>query len=138
MEGYSEECLEEIFRKNIMLALQIRLQKARRQNRLALILCVVGLVFILLSSWLRRLWMEEGTVRDIVFFILNIIATVPFWGAMDIFLVDGSERRKTAADISKRFDSISFHRQPRVPDDDRPGRLPPDGTGPEDIGRSDE
>ena len=79
MEGYSEECLEEIFRKNIMLALQIRLQKARRQNRLALILCGVGLVFILLSSWLRRLWMEEGTVRDIVFFNLNIIATVPFW-----------------------------------------------------------
>jgi hypothetical protein len=28
-----------------------------------------------------------------------IIATVPFWGAMDIFLVEGSERRRTAANI---------------------------------------
>ena len=111
MEGYSETSLEEIFRKNMMLALRILSQKAHRRNRLVLILCMIGLVFILLSTWLNRLWVNEGTVKDIVFFIMDIVATVPFWGALDIYLVEGSERRKTAANIRKRFNSISFHRK---------------------------
>ena len=108
LEGYSEERLEEIFQKNLMLELRILGQKVHRRNRLVLILCGTGLAFILLTSWLNRLWTEEGTVKDIVFFILDIVATVPFWGAMDIYLVEGSERRKTAANIRKRFNSISF------------------------------
>ena len=111
LEGYSKERLEEIFRKNILLKLRILGQKASRQNRLVLILCAIGLVFILLSVWLNHLWTEEGTVRNIVFFFLDIVATVPFWGAMDIYLVEGSERRKTAANIGKRFNSISFHQK---------------------------
>ena len=111
LEGYSEERLEEIFRKNLMLELRILGQKVHRRNRLVLILCGTGLAFILLTSWLNRLWTEEGTVKDIVFFILDIVATVPFWGAMDIYLVEGSEKRKTAANIRKRFHSISFRRK---------------------------
>ena len=111
MKGYSEGQLEEIFRKNILLVLRILGEKARRRNRLLLILCAIGLAFILLSAWLNQVWKEEGTVRDIVFFIMDIIATVPFWGAMDIYLVEGSERRRTAANIKKRFNSISFHRK---------------------------
>ena len=110
LEGYSEELLEEIFRKNLMLTLRILARKTRRRNRLVLALCMIGLVFILLTTWLARLWTDEGTGRDIVFFILDIVSTVPFWGAMDIWLVEGSERRKTAANIRKRFNSISFHR----------------------------
>ena len=111
LEGYSEERLEEIFQKNLMLELRILGQKVHRRNRLVLILCGTGLAFILLTSWLNRLWTEEGTVKDIVFFILDIVATVPFWGAMDIYLVEGSEKRKTAANIRKRFHSISFRRK---------------------------
>lgn len=111
LDGYSEKRLEEIFRKNMLLFQRILSQKARRRNRLVLILCVIGLVFVLLSAWLNRFWTEEGTVKDIVFFLLNIIATVPFWGAMDIYLVKSGEKRRTAANISKRFNSISFHRK---------------------------
>ena len=111
LAGYSEERLEEIFRKNLMLELRILGQKVHRRNRLVLILCGTGLAFILLTSWLNRLWTEEGTVKDIVFFILDIVATVPFWGAMDIYLVKGGEKRKNAANIRKRFNSISFQRK---------------------------
>lgn len=111
MEGYSEESLKEIFRKNILLALRVRGQKTHRQNRLALTLCILGLVFILATVLLGQVWTEESTVRDIVFFILDIVATVPFWGAMEVYLIDGSERRKTAANIRKRFNSISFRQK---------------------------
>ena len=109
LEEYSEEQLKEIFRKNMLLNLRILNQKARRQNRLVLVLCAIGLVFILLSVWLDRLWTEESTFRNIAFFFMDIVATVPFWGAMDIYLVEGSKRRKNVANIRKRFNSISFH-----------------------------
>ena len=111
LEGYTEERLEEIFRKNLMLTLRILARKTRRRNRLVLFLCGIGLAFILFTVWLNRLWAGEGTVKEIVFFILDIVATVPFWGAMDIWLVEGSERRRTAAIIRKRFNSISFYRK---------------------------
>lgn len=111
LEEYSEECLEEIFRKNMILELRVLGQKTHRRNRLVLVLCVIGLAFILLTAWLNRLWTDQGPVRDIAFFILDIVATVPFWGAVDIYLVEGSERRKTVANIRKRFHSISFHRK---------------------------
>ena len=111
LEGYSEERLEEVFRKNMILALRIINQKTHRRNRLVLILCATGLMFILLSTWLNRIWTDQGTVRNTVSFILDIVATVPFWGAMDIWLVEGSERRRTAANIRKRFNSISFCRK---------------------------
>ena len=68
---YSEERLEEIFRKNLMLELRILGQKMRRRNRLVLVLCATGLAFVLLNVWLGRLWTDEGTVKDIVFFILD-------------------------------------------------------------------
>ena len=111
LEEYSEEDLEEIFRKNMMLQLRILGQKTRRRNRLVRILCVIGLAIILFGAWLNRIWANEGTAKDTVFFVLDIAATVPFWGAMDIYLVEGSERRKTAANIRKRFNSISFRRK---------------------------
>ena len=111
MEEYTEEYLDEIFRKNLMLVLRILNQKTRRRNRRVLILCGIGFAFILLSAWLNRLWTEEGTVKDIVFFMLDIIATVPFWGAVNIYLVESSERRRTAVNIRKRFNSISFQRK---------------------------
>ena len=78
LEGYTEEELEEIFRKNRLLVLRILGQKARRRNRLVMILCAIGLVFILLTAWLNRLWTGEGPARDIVFYVLDIVSTVPF------------------------------------------------------------
>ena len=111
MEGYSEGRLEEIFRKNLLLELRVLGQKRHRRNRLALILCAIGIAFILLTAWLNRLWTNEGTVKDIVLFTLDVASTVPFWGAMNIYLVEGSEKRKTAANIRKRFNSISFCRK---------------------------
>ena len=111
LEGYSEERLEEICRKNMILTLQITGRKARRRNRLVLLLCAIGVVFALLTTWLNQAWTDEGTVKSVVLFLMNIIATVPFWGAMDIYLVKSGEKRRNAANIRKRFNSISFHRK---------------------------
>ena len=111
MEGYDEQRLADIFRKNIMLESRIRYRQQTRQNRLGIVLCGTGLLFILLMTFLGRVWPEEGTFRDIVFYILDIMAMVPFWGAMEIFLIDGNEQKAARINLQKRFHAISFRRE---------------------------
>ena len=109
--GYSEEQLTEIWKKNLLLEARIRLRETKAQNKLALGLCLLGLVFILTSILIGRLWTEESVLREIVAYILDIVATVPFWGAMDIYFIENRERRKRTHAIIKRFHAITFRQK---------------------------
>ena len=108
MEGYTEEELHEIFRKNILLEAKVRFRLSRRQNRLALALCAVGLLFIAGYVLVCSLWEGESALKEIVTFVLEIAATVPFWGAMEVYFIDNSEKRKKALNIRRRFRSVTF------------------------------
>jgi len=113
MEGYSGEELEEIYKKNIMLEVGILKRRGDRQNKLALTLVALGLVFIFFSIYIGSVWTDGGMAADIVAFILDILATVPFWGATEIFVVDGNEKRQTASNLAKRFQNITFEEKTR-------------------------
>ena len=75
----------------------------------ALYLCLTGVVCILLSIWVNNIWKDESTLRDIVVYVLDIAATVPFWAAMEIYFIDNKERRRRLLDLKKRFAGIEFH-----------------------------
>ena len=112
MEGYSEEQLEDICSKNLLLETKARNRNAKVHNRLALYLCATGLMFILLAIWIGNIWKEESMLRNIVAYILDIAATVPFWAAMEIYFIDNSERRRKLINLKKRFERIEFrHKQ---------------------------
>ena len=106
--GYTEAELEEIFRKNILLELKMNGRVMKRERRLVLSLCAAGTMMILLYVGLDMLWKSEGMARDLVFFILDIMATVPFWGAMDICFVEKRKRRQRMANYLRRFHAIRF------------------------------
>ena len=110
-EGYTGEQLEQICRRNVEMELKTSRRVASRRNRLALLLCGTGLGFILLSILISNLWQDGSTAKDIVAFVLDIAATVPFWGAMEIFFIDSRERRKKITNIRKRFHGITFSRK---------------------------
>lgn len=112
MEGYTEEQLSDILSKNLLLETKNRNRAAFAHNRLALYLCLAGLSFILLVTWIESVWTEESALRNIVSYILDIAATVPFWGAMEICFIDNSERRRRLMNIRKRFSEIEFRHQP--------------------------
>ena len=76
-----------------------------------MILCGIGLAFILLSIYIGSVWTEESVAKDIVVYILDIIATVPFWGAMEICIIDNRERRRKLSNIRRRFNTIEFRRK---------------------------
>jgi len=84
--------MEDICRKNILLETKTRNRIAHDHNRLALNLCLTGVIFILLSIWINSIWKEESILRDIVAYVLDIAATVPFWAAIEIYFIDNSER----------------------------------------------
>ena len=111
MEQYDEETLAEICKKNILLDKEILEQRVKRGNSLALSLCATGLFFILVSIYINRVWTGSGAAGEIVSFILDILATVPFWGAMEVFLIDNRKTGKTTADLAKRSYAITFYKK---------------------------
>jgi hypothetical protein len=111
MSGFSEAQLSELYRKNAVLRFKKELRLVHRKNRLALMLCGSGLTFVLISIILSRFWTEESVVREIVFYLLDIVATVPFWGAMDIYFIQGSEKLKRASSMKKRALTVSFRQK---------------------------
>ena len=111
MEGYSEEQMADICNDNLMLETKTRNRIAHNHNRLALYLCVTGLICILLAAWIGNIWKEESMLRNIIAYILDIVATVPFWAAMEIYFIDNSERRRTLINLSRRIDGIEFRHE---------------------------
>lgn len=111
MGGHGEEELAEICKKNILLETKTHRRKARRQNLLALSLCALGLVFVLLSIGINLMWKDGGVIKEIIAFVMEIAATVPFWSAADIYFVQGGERRRNVANFINRFHAITFHKK---------------------------
>ena len=78
---------------------------------------MMGLGCILLGAWIGSIWKEESMLRNIVAYILDIVATVPFWAAMEIYFIDNSERRRKLRNLRKRFNRIEFrHKKEKCPE----------------------
>lgn len=108
MGGYTKEQMTQIFDKNIMLITKSHHRVAYRHNMLALTMVGIGILLILLFVWISKIWTEESEARSIAEFILEIVATVPFWAAMEIYFIDNSERRRTLMNLKRRFHRIEF------------------------------
>ena len=111
LDGYSEEELSTINQKNIFLEMRILSENVRRRNRLILSLCALGAFFVFLAFLANACWKTDSPLRDIVLFVLDIASTVPFWGAADIYLVAGKEKRRQVSNLLHRFHSMSFHQK---------------------------
>lgn len=111
MGGYTEEELAIIFRKNMLLETKIHARQAKRENDLAVRLFCIGVLMILFSIGVSVLWKEAGTGKEIVSFILEVMATVPFWGAGEIYFVSNNERRQKLRNYTRRFHRITFRQR---------------------------
>ena len=116
--GFSEQELTDICRKNMILERKIQTRKANKQNILAFFLCTTGLSLVLLYIWLESVWISDGAINAVIMFILEILATVPFWGAIDIFLVGNGEQRTIVQLAKKRFHAITIKKDPDSPEEE--------------------
>lgn len=111
LEGYTEVELYDICTINLEHEVKIQAREVSRYNRLALALCGVGLLLLIAFILVTALWEGDSTIKTIVTFQLEILATVPFWGAVDVYFIQNGAVRRRARSLAKRFHAISFHRK---------------------------
>ena len=111
MEGYSEEELRELFLQNLELELMSRIRNNFFDYSVAFSLCLIGLIFILASIFLKNLWTDPSVFQQVIFFFTETLTTVPFWGAMDILVVQRVTRKKEFDNVSRRFGNIEFKKK---------------------------
>ena len=110
MEGYTEEDLKTIFYKNILLDTKKEFKKRSNKARIAFILLLVGISFLVAMLLMTALWKNAGIEKDVVSYVFDIATTVTIWQAMTILIVDNTEETQRARQFAKCFESISFHK----------------------------
>ena len=108
-ESYTKEQMSEIFLDNSLLEIKRGYRAAILQNKLAIGLLGVGILFILAFLLVQYLWSEKGTVsKEITIFILEIGAWVTIWEALDVFIIQNSSKRRQKKNLSKRLKGVKF------------------------------
>ena len=109
LQGYSQEELENIFKKNVLLEFKKTERKAISKNKVAYSLIGIGLVFLVSMILITTLWHSESVLKTIFSYVFDIATTVTIWEAMNILLVESKERRSVIMNLEKRFYSIKFN-----------------------------
>ena len=108
LQGYDEDTLQIIFKKNIMLELKKNEGKAHSKNVIAYSLIGIGVAFFVAMLMINNLWTSGGLLKDIFSYVADIATTVTFWEAMTILVVESKERRSYMRNLLERFSKIHF------------------------------
>jgi len=108
LEGHDIKELEDISHKNLLLEILIQSRKMEDQNSMALLLCGIGIAVMVLYYFVNNFWNAEGPLYNLVLYVIDILATVPFWAAADIFFVGNSEQREAVKSFRERFNPITY------------------------------
>lgn len=57
---------------------------------------------------IESVWRGDSVWKDIVIYLSDIAATVAFWEALSILVIERSENRSYLIDLASRFSSIRF------------------------------
>lgn len=108
LEGWDEEQLSDVFKKNIMLEYRSAKNIEKRKNLIAYGLIGVGAVMFIAMILISRLWNADSLLKDVFFYISDIATTVAFWEAMYILVVERGESGFHRKGLAYRFASIKF------------------------------
>ena len=110
-EGYSEQQLNDIFWKNIVLSAKSKRDSQRKRNSIAYGLIAAGIVFFAGMILTEINWDTESVMKPIISYVSDIATTVSFWEAMTILIVERKEQRSYLISVEKRFAGVSFEKQ---------------------------
>ena len=85
-------------------------KKRSNKARIAFILLLVGISFLIAMLLMTALWKNAGIEKDVVSYVFDIATTVTIWQAMTILIVDNTDETQRARQFAKCFESISFHK----------------------------
>lgn len=108
LEGWDEERLLDVFKKNLMLEHRTVKSREKRKNIIAYGLIGIGAVMFIAMILIGRLWQTDNLLKDVFFYISDIATTVAFWEAMYILVVERGESGFHRKSLAYRFASIKF------------------------------
>ena len=108
MKGYDPNTLEDIFKKNLSLEFTSKLGETRMKKRIAYSMIGLGVGLFFATILIGNVWHGESVWKDIVIYLSDIAATVAFWEALSILVIERSENRSYLIDLASRFSSIRF------------------------------
>jgi len=111
LEGYDNDALKNIFKKNMMLEFKKTRGQSHTKNLIAFSLIGIGIVFFTAMLLVSNLWKDGGVSKDIFAYIADIATTVTFWEAMTILVVENKERRSYMKNLYSRFANIEFKKK---------------------------
>lgn len=107
-EGYTEQQLNDIFWKNIVLDAKGKRDHQKKRNSIAYGLIAVGVAFFIGMLLTEIRWQTESVMKIIFSYISDIATTVAFWEAMTILIVERREQRSYLLAVEKRFSGVTF------------------------------
>lgn len=110
-EGYSEQQLNDIFWKNIVLSAKSKRDSQRKRNSIAYGLIAAGIVLFAGMILTEINWDTESVMKPIISYVSDIATTVAFWEAMTILIVERKEQRSYLISVEKRFAGVKFEKQ---------------------------
>lgn len=108
MAGYTDEQLLDLFKKNLYLDFKSTSEVGRAKNRIACGLIGIGTALFVAMILINNLWTGESLFKSIFAYVSDIAATVTFWEAMNILIVENMETRRHMSNLAGRFESIRF------------------------------
>lgn len=111
MGGYTSEDLKDFFLKNTALEFKRSQRKINLKNKIAFGLIGLGLILLVSLLLVTALWKDGGTPKEIFTYVFDIATTVTFWEALNILVVENTERRNYRRSLLKKFKSIEFHKK---------------------------
>lgn len=109
-EGYSEERLNEIFWKNILLDVKSKRDKQRKRDSIAYGLILLGVLFFIGMMLMEFRWETSSITKTVFSYVSDIATTVTFWEAMTILIVERREHRSYLYAVQKRFNGVTFEK----------------------------
>ena len=111
LNGYTEEELNDIFMKNMILEFKKNEREKISKDRIAYSLIGIGVLFLIITLLITGLWNEKTLFREIITYILDIATTVVIWEALNILIVENRENKSYLRNTMMRFKSITFHKK---------------------------
>lgn len=108
LEGWDEEQLLDVFKKNIMLEYRSAKNIEKRKNLIAYGLIGAGSIMFIAMILISSLWHADSLLKDVFIYISDIATTVAFWEAMYILVVERGESGFRRKGLAYRFASIKF------------------------------
>ena len=114
MNGYSENELEDIFVKSIMITNAEWRIEEKKSNKVGLFFSIIGIVFLIILWVLTAIL--EAKFSDIssmlayrvFYYVLDILITVILWEAVTIYFVKRNEDRAKHISFNRRLNVVTF------------------------------